>query len=430
MTMTDDSLLKTGNTSGGQSGLRFNPRQTAGDEVGYGVSHTKYNPRDPDEKATDDDEKAKKKEKRAHAKAGLQHIKVKVKNKKREQEEEQKKLAEISDLTGPAASRGGDLDQAVGAMTGTGSAMGGGVGGVPPELPGTGAFGQGGAFVRAFSVLKDQESMGTETIESVRQKERGVRAARTMRDSGKTRRRRRRGGEPLRVKRRYGRHQQHPYQRVSTNPEQGTQGRRITSPQYKGLGPTTQSKDYRLRESDVERQELSSSNPSSDIVYPKTTQTGFEHKTPGVKVIGRKRQTPKGGPKAPHAPPTASTPGGAGKTPKIGQATPFALSEDVLEISDLLLKRGWFDPPKAKPRQVDLFEMKQLLREAKKLLEGLTKKSYTVGGGDDAERPSPNASRKQTSYNTGATEVDDDWGSPLEWGAHPYGLLVWRRGQP
>jgi len=104
MTMTDDSLLKTGNTSGGQSGLRYNPRETAGDEVGYGVSHTKYNPRDPDEKQKDEEEKDKQKEKRAHAKAGLQHIKVKVKNKKREEEEARKKEAEISELTGPAAS--------------------------------------------------------------------------------------------------------------------------------------------------------------------------------------------------------------------------------------------------------------------------------------------------------------------------------------
>ena len=61
--MTADRLRKTGNTSGGQSGLRYNPRETAGDEVGYGVSHTKYNPGDPHEKQTEDDDKAKKKEK-------------------------------------------------------------------------------------------------------------------------------------------------------------------------------------------------------------------------------------------------------------------------------------------------------------------------------------------------------------------------------
>jgi len=99
------------------------------------------------------------------------------------------------------------------------------------------------------------------------------------------------------------------------------------------------------------------------------------------------------------------------------------MSRDVLEIGDLILKRRDFN-------QSQVFEIRQLLRDAKKLLEGLTKKGYTVGGGDSAEGPSPNSSRKQTSNPTGATEVDDDWGSPLDWGAHPYGLLVGRRGQP
>lgn len=59
--------------------------------------------------------------------------------------------------------------------------MGGGVDGMPPNLPIAGAFGQGGAFVRAFNVLKDRQSMGTETIESVRAKDRGERGARTKR---------------------------------------------------------------------------------------------------------------------------------------------------------------------------------------------------------------------------------------------------------
>lgn len=80
--------------------------------------------------------------------------------------------------------------------------------------------------------------------------------------------------------------------------------------------------------------------------------------------------------------------------------------------------------------QSQIFELRQLLRQAKKLLGDLTKKSYMPGQGDDAEGPSPNASRKQTSYNTGATEVDDDWGSPLDWGGAPIRIAGWAEGQP
>ena len=417
MTMTDDSLLKTGNTSGGQSGLRFNPRQTAGDEVGYGVSHTKYNPRNPDEKQDEEDEKAKEKEKRAHAKAGLQHIKIKVKNIKREEEEARKKEAEISDLTGPAASRGGDLDQAVGAKTGTGSAMGG----IPPELPVGGAFGQGGAFVRAFAVLKDRASMGTETIGSVRAQERGKKAARTRRQGFmSTGGRGRKGGKPLQTRFRdpSQRARQHVHQRVQEG--ERAQGSPIISHLYGGGGKRRPSlgMDPREREKRIGRQDEMRDQPTQDVVTPLPTQTGFEAKhTP--KIRGRKAGPKMGsGARKPRKP---SVPGGAAHSPKL--ATPIALSYDVLEIGDLLLKRRDFN-------QSQVFEIRQLLREAKKLLEGLTKKGYMPGQGDDAEGPSPNASRKQTSYNTGATEVDDDWGSPLEWGAHPYGLLVGRRGQP
>ena len=421
MTMTDDSLLKTGNSSGGQSGLRYNPRQTAGDEVGYGVSHTKYNPRDPDEKATDDDEKEKKKEKRKHAKAGLQHIKVKVKNKKREEEEARKKEAEISDLTGPAASRGGDLDQAVGAMTGTGSAMGGGVGGVPPELPGTGAFGQGGAFVRAFAVLKDRDRMGTETLESRRATEAGEKAHRTKRQGFMSMggaRGRKGGGKPLQTRFRgpEDRARQHVHQRVPEG--ERLQGKPIISHLHgRGKSKPAIGQDSRIRHARILGQEHLRDNPRLDISPTLAHQTG---RPKSYRVRGRAR--PKTG-SAMRMPPTASTPGGAGKTPKIGQGSPFAMSRDVLEIGNLLLKSRDFN-------QSQIFEIRQLLRDAKKLLEGLTKKGYMPGQGDDAEGPSPNSSRKQTSYNTGATEVDDDWGSPLDWGAHPYGLLVGRRGQP
>lgn len=424
MTMTDDSLLKTGNTSGGQSGLRYNPRETAGDEVGYGVSHTKYNPRDPEEKANEEEEKAKKKEKRAHAKAGLQHIKIKIPNKKREEEEARKKEAEISELTGPAASRGGDLDQAVGTKTGTGSAMGGGVDGMPPNLPIAGAFGQGGAFVRAFNVLKDRQSMGTETIESVRAKDRGERGARTKRQgfmSGGERGKK--GGKPLKTRFRgpMQRARQHVHQRVEEG--ERAQGNPIISHLYGGGGKRRPSigMDPRIREQRIGRQDRMRDEPAQDVVTPLPQRTGFEAKRmPKI----RGRAPPKI--KQIQKPRRPRTPGGAGKTPKIGGAvSPLAKSvtEDVLEIGNLLTKRRDFN-------QSQIFELRQLLRQAKKLLGDLTKKSYMPGQGDDAEGPSPNASRKQTSYNTGATEVDDDWGSPLDWGAHPYGLLVGRRGQP
>tara|TARA_R110002020_G_scaffold448079_1_gene660752 strand:+ start:170 stop:475 length:306 start_codon:yes stop_codon:yes gene_type:complete len=100
------------------------------------------------------------------------------------------------------------------------------------------------------------------------------------------------------------------------------------------------------------------------------------------------------------------------------------MSEDVMEISDLILKFGF---PKGGIRQADIAEFKNMLREVKRLLAGL-KKGYD-GEGEDGEKPSPNAHRKQTSAPTGATEVDDDWGAPQDWGTHPYGLYIGRRGQ-
>ena len=403
-------------TSGGTSGLRFNPRETAGDELGYGVASTKYNPRDPDEKQTEDDETREKRKKRSEAKAGLQHIKIKVKNKKREKEEQEKEDGMLSDLTGPAASRGGDLDQAIGALSGTGSAMGGGVGAVPPELPGTGAFGQGGAFVRAFDVLKD-----TETIESVRAKQRGVKAARhkRMRSTESIRSARGgKGGKPLRVffrdPARRGR--QHPHQRVGGNPMRSAMPKRVVSHLYRGAGTRRPhiGLDPRRREQRIRSQQRLRYSPSTPVVGPMSFQTG--HERGGVK-LRRPTQTP--GLKQQRAPPKPPTPGGA----PTGAPSPLAMSADVLETGDLLLK---LFGSKRKLSQADLAEFKNMMREMKRLLSDLKKSDKPKG--DDGKKPSPNAHRRQTSHPRGPTSVDPD-DDPTMWGTHPYGHLVGRRGQ-
>jgi len=419
----------TGGTSGGTSGLRYNPRQTAGDEVGYGVSHTKYNPRDPEDKERETEDKREAREKRDKAKAGLQHLKVKVKNKKREKEEAEKEAGMLSDLTGPAGSRGGDLDRAIGAMSGTGSAMGGGVGAVPPELPGTGAFGQGGAFVRAFAVLKDDEPgrFGrTETIESVRAKARGEKAARHRKGKTVETFINRRGKKQARMTARDPGRQRdlgHSKQRVHFNPRQQT-ARRALSPLYRGPShPHSSNPDPRQAEQKLSGQASFAQNPKLGYVPPTETISHSSRKRIGQPKVTQQHRPATAGPKRITQPKQPSTPKGAGFG--TGPASALAMSEDVMEISDLLLKFGF---PKAKLRQADVAEFKNMLREVKRLLAGL-KKGYD-GEGEDGEKPSPNAHRKQTSAPTGATEVDDDWGAPQDWGTHPYGLYIGRRGQP
>ena len=419
----------TGGTSGGTSGLRFNPRETAGDEVGYGVSHTKYNPRDPEDKVRETEGKREAREKRDKAKAGLQHLKVKVKNKKREKEEQHKEAGMLSDLTGPAASRGGDLDQAIGALSGTGSAMGGGVGGVPPELPGTGAFGQGGAFVRAFAVLKDDEPgrFGrTETIESVRAKARGEQASRKRKGKTVESFINQRGKKQARMTARdpSQRDLGHSKQRVHFNPRE-QKAKRALSPLYRGPGhPHSSNPDPRQAEQKLSGQASFAQNPKLPYVPPTETVSHSARTRIGQPKMTQQHRPATAGPKKITAPKTASTPMGAKFG--TGPASAFALSEDVMEISDLILKFGF---PKGGIRQADIAEFKNMLRDVKRLLAGLKKGYNNVGEGDNAEGPSPNAHRKQTSAPTGATEVDDDWGAPQDWGTHPYGLYIGRRGQ-
>ena len=418
----------TGGTSGSTTGLRYNPRQTAGDEVGYGVSHTKYNPRDPEDKERETEDKREAREKRDKAKAGLQHLKVKVKNAKREREEAEKEAGMLSDLTGPAASRGGDLDQAIGAMSGTGSAMGGGPGAVPVELPTMGAFGQGGAFVRAFEVLKDDEPgrFGrTDTIESVRAQERGRKGARKRRDKTIEGEVSRRGKRQARAHFRDPRSRDigHSKQRVYFNPRQQT-SRRTLSHLYRGpRHPHASNPDPRQAEQKLSAQAVHAQSPKLPYVPPTETVSHASRAQVGRPKTARPRRPAIAGPKKITAPKTASTPMGAKFG--TGPSSALAMSEDVMEISDLILKFGF---PKGKLRQADIAEFKQMLREVKRLLAGL-KKGYD-GEGEDGEKPSPNAHRKQTSAPTGATETDDDWGKPQEWGVHPYGLYVGRRGQP
>jgi len=420
----------SGGTSGGTSGLRFNPRETAGDEVGYGVSHTKYNPRDPEDKTRETEDKREKREKRDKAKAGLQHLKVKVKNIKREKEEQHKEDGMLSDLTGPAGSRGGDLDQAIGALSGTGSAMGGGVGGVPPELPGTGAYGQGGAFVRAFEVLKGDEPgrFGrTETIESVRAGARGKKAARHRKDKTVETFINRRGKKQARMgardpsKRDLGRSKE----RVYFNPR-AQKARRVTSPLYRGTGtnkPSVANPDPRKTETKLSGQAAHTQSPKLPYTPPAPDAPHASRVRVGQPKMSQTHRPATAGPKRLTQPKQPSTPKGAGFG--TGPASAFAMSEDVMEISDLILKFGF---PKGGMRQADIAEFKNMLRDVKRLLAGLKKGYNNIGDGDNTEGPSPNAHRKQTSAPTGATEVDDDWGAPQDWGTHPYGLYIGRRG--
>ena len=129
-------ILKQGT---GSDTRMYNPRSES-EEFMYGKDEEIYSPGDPEERELESQERKNEREEQQRKWTGLQHLKIKTGNKDEEAFEEstpQTEQTELSDLTGAAGSRGENLDQAVGARTGTGSALGE----IPPQLPAMGAFG-------------------------------------------------------------------------------------------------------------------------------------------------------------------------------------------------------------------------------------------------------------------------------------------------
>ena len=152
----------------------YNPRSES-EEFMYADDEEVYSPGDPDQRELESQKKKESREEQQRKWTGLQHLKISTKKDHEEEPfEESTPLAEqneISENTGPAGSMGENLDQAVGARTGTGSAMGE----IPPQLPTMGAFGltRSDPMQQAWDGLLLKvlgDPVGTETLESVDRK--------------------------------------------------------------------------------------------------------------------------------------------------------------------------------------------------------------------------------------------------------------------
>ena len=439
-------VIKAGEaTAGSTQGLRFNPR--ASPEF---VEEERNLGRDDRESKQAYDEKRRGEgEKRQRAMAGLQHLKIHVQDMRDEGEfDSQEGSTELSDLTGPASSTGTPLDVAVGAKTGTGSSMSDG--GAGPAYGGGGnAFGFMRSTVAVVSDilkesdtledaprrLKDERMRGgkDETLETVRARQAGEKSAKRRKGMGETtesfkHKRQRKEGRPLRV-------------HTGRNPEKYTTivGRakelvgqsggyrgpqRLTGLRFKGTGgsqnpPHIAIPDPRQRSALAARRAVEQSQPTQPIPPPAAFQTGSVPSREVRQAAGQKptsQITARKGPPKLRQPSQPKTPMGA----KFGREKKQH-PESILASEDVEKARG-------KLTGADITEFKWVLREMKDLLrDRMRKASETEGHKDDQHKPSPNAHRKQTSSPTGATETDPDE-DPRYWGAHPYGLLVGRRG--
>ena len=137
--MIEVSIRKSPQTTGSDTRM-YNPRSES-EEFMYADEEEKFGPGDPENREMESREKKEKREEQQRKWVGLNHLKISTKKNTEEEPFEestpQEGMSQLSDETGPAGSRGEDLDQAVCARTGTGSALGE----IPPQLPQMGAFG-------------------------------------------------------------------------------------------------------------------------------------------------------------------------------------------------------------------------------------------------------------------------------------------------
>ena len=117
------SIRKSPQTTG--SDTRMYNHRSESDEFMYAdEDDEKFGPGDPENRELLSREKKEKREEQQRKWVGLNHLKISTKNDEETPFEEstpQEEMTELSDKTGPVGSRGEDLDQAVGARTGTGS---------------------------------------------------------------------------------------------------------------------------------------------------------------------------------------------------------------------------------------------------------------------------------------------------------------------
>ena len=448
----------------------YNPRSES-EEFMYGDEEEKLGPGDPEHNELEQQKQKEEREEQQRKWVGLKHLKLSTlkphKDEPFEESTPMENQSELSDLTGPAGSMGEDLDQAVGARTGTGSAMGE----LPPQMPAMGAFGLTRshpddyaidmAFTNIRKILGDP--VGTTTLESV------DRARRSGRSIGSAKPRTAHRTQPFprpiggrspwaSTKRRASVHQ-----RLFGNIK-GTGGRSIRgksrtgmmrqrytlSPHHLGVGSLTgKPRPGRLENpgkylSWLGRQSAYRSAGGAGVLLPYTPHAPREQLGqlghPGPLGSGRLRLAPgaarlarEGAMRATRGPPK---PKGMGRASRMAtsplapasMASPLAKSElqELVEVSKAYVRQ--LGPGLG---HLDMGDFRELLRELKHLLAKLPRKSLMgiPGGGrrSEGEVAAPANGPQKTSRNEGATETDPE-DDPRYWGADSAGLHVRRGG--
>ena len=455
-------MIKKTQTTGSDTRM-YNPRSES-EEFMYADDKEVFGEGDPEHRDLESNKKKEEREERERKWAGLHHLKIKTAKPPMEEPFEESTPMdagdEISELTGPSGSMGENLDQAVGARTGTGSALGE----MPPQLPAMGIFGQTKSEPMESAwddlivkVLGDP--VGTSTLESA------DRAMRSGIGPGGTKRRKKHRTKPFprpiggrspwaTTKRRASVHQ-----RLFGNIK-GRGGKSLRSksktgmmrqpyalsPHHLGVGVMWgKPRPGRLEDpgsyiSWLGRQSAYRGAGGSGVMLPYTPhaprerlgQLGF----PGAQGSGRMRMLPgqsqlarEGPRRATRGPPK---PSGGGRVRISSPLAPSPLSSPLAkaELEELVVVS------KAYVRQlgpglshIDMGDFKDLLRELKHLLAKLPRKSLMgiSGGGSNSSGmvAAPANGPQQTSRNEGATESDPE-DDPRYWGADPSQLT--RRG--
>ncbi len=430
----------------------YSPRSES-EEFMYADDEEVYAPGDPDQRELESQKKKESREEQQRKWTGLQHLKISTKKDHEEEPfEESTPLAEqneISENTGPAGSMGENLDQAVGARTGTGSAMGE----IPPQLPTMGAFGltRSEAMEQAWDGLLLKvlgDPVGTETLESVDRKMRsgigpgGVKGRKAHRVTAFPRPI---GGRSpwASTKRRASVHQRlfgnikgQGGKSLRSNSKTGMMRQRYTlSPHHLGVGSLVgKPRPGRLENpgkyiSWLGRQSAYRGAGGAGVMLPYTPHAPREQlgqlRYPGQAGSGRMRLMPgqaqamrQGPSRALRGPPKPRAP----RMPRIAKAE----LEELVEVSKAYVRH--LGPGLT---SIDTHEFKDLLRELKHLLSRLPRKSLMgiSGGGsnNDGMVEAPSNGPQKTSRNEGATESDPE-DDPRYWGADAAGMYSRRGG--
>ena len=453
----------------------YNPRSES-EEFMYGTDEEVFGEGDPEHRDLEQAKKKEERESRQRKWAGLNHLKIKTHNPVEDEPfEEQTPAAnqtELSDLTGPAASRGEALDIATGARTGTGSALGE----IPPQMSGMGVFGltrshpDDRAIELAWTNLKKimGDPVGTTTLEST---DRGHRSGEGP--GGAKRRKGNRsppfprpigGRSPwLASKRRasvhsrlFGNIKGTAGKSIGSKSKTGMMRQRYTlSPHHLGVGTLWgKPRPNRLENpgkylSWLGRQSTSRAMGGGGVMLPYTPHAPREQlgqmNYPGVQGGGRMRMAPgqsqlarEGARRATQGPPK---PKGMGSVAIMNRPSPLSSPASASPLASMfgksdmeelvLLSKSYVRQLGPGLTHIDTSDFKDLLRELKSLLAQLPRKSLmgipAGGSSGKGEVAAPANGPLQTSHATGPTETDPE-DDPLYWGADPAGQTQRRGG--